>query len=205
MIKFDLLRKSKKFDVVTMGLVVGDLIGKPVDEMPGRGKLVMIDDAQLHTGGNVCNTGIALARLGIDTGAVAMIGEGGRDGLGDFIVNALANNGVDTDGVIHREGIHSSATMVMVSSDGERSFIHYPGGHGALSFWDITDDIYKYITQGRILQVGYFGILPKLQSNMGRFLGEVKRRDPSMIISLETAGDTRPMETERVRKQLLPR
>ena len=50
-------------DVVCLGSLVADVVAKPVKQWPEEGKLVLVDQMELHTGG-VPSTGIDLARLG---------------------------------------------------------------------------------------------------------------------------------------------
>jgi sugar/nucleoside kinase (ribokinase family) len=76
----------------------------------------------LHTGSCTVNTGIALARLGCK---VAVTGKVGQDGFGDFLIETLSGYGVGTRGVVRDPLANTSATMVMVDPDGERSFVHY--------------------------------------------------------------------------------
>ena len=47
------------------GLIVADLIAEPMDlrRPPAPGGLVPLNSLRLVTGGNVCNTGIAMAKL----------------------------------------------------------------------------------------------------------------------------------------------
>ena len=51
-------------DVICVGLLL--LMQWPVLllEIPDKGKLSLVDDLQLHTGGCAANTGAALAKLG---------------------------------------------------------------------------------------------------------------------------------------------
>src|SRR5436190_5295315 len=115
-------------EVVCLGILVADVVGKPVDNWPERGKLNLVDRMELHTGGCATNTGIALAKIGIDT---AVIGKVGDDGFGDFMVSQLQKYGIQAEGVVRDKETATSATMVMVHSDGERSFIHYIGANAA--------------------------------------------------------------------------
>lgn len=39
------------FDVVCIGILVADVISKPVEKIPDKGKLGLIDRIELHTGG----------------------------------------------------------------------------------------------------------------------------------------------------------
>ena len=52
---------------------------------------------ELHSGGCAANTGIALARLGVDT---SVVGKVGRDGFGDFLVEELARHGIDAAAIV---------------------------------------------------------------------------------------------------------
>jgi len=60
---------SKK--VLCMGIIVGDFLAKPVEKMPEKGKLNLIERTELHIGGCAANTGIDLKKLGCD---VAIVG-----------------------------------------------------------------------------------------------------------------------------------
>ncbi len=141
-------------DVVCLGILVADVVGKPVETLPERGKLTLVDRMELHTGGNAANSGIGLAKIGID---VAVIGKVGDDGFGDFMVNRLERNGIDTHGVVRDKEVATSATMVMVHKDGERSFIHYLGANAALVESDID---YSIIEGAKVLDVTGTFLLP---------------------------------------------
>ena len=141
-------------DVVCLGILVADVVGKPVDKWPGRGELELVDRLELHSGGCAANTGIALAKIGVD---VAVIGKVGRDGFGDFMISALKAHGIDPSGVVRSETSNTSATMVMVHSDGERSFIHYFGANRDLREEDVDMDL---IARSRILHVAGSFLMP---------------------------------------------
>jgi sugar/nucleoside kinase (ribokinase family) len=127
-------------DVTCLGILVADLVGKPVEEYPERGKLVLVDQLELHSGGCAASTGVALAKIGIKAG---MIGKVGSDGLGDFMVGVLEKHGIDSRGVVRDPKAGTSGTMVMVHADGERSFIHYLGANATLTEDDVDFDLLK--------------------------------------------------------------
>jgi sugar/nucleoside kinase (ribokinase family) len=145
-------------DVTCLGILVADVVGKPVEQLPDRGKLSLVDRMELHGGGCANNTGIGLAKIGIKT---AVIGKVGNDGFGDFMVNSLRASGVDASGVVRDSSTATSATMVMVHGDGERSFIHYIGTNACLSEDDINWDIVKnskiFHIAGSFLMPGFDG------------------------------------------------
>ena len=121
-------------DVLCLGIFVADVVAKPIEEMPGKGKLELVDAMELHTGGCASNAGYALNKLGIATG---LMGKVGTDGFGDFIVNYMKNAGLDIRGIKRTSSVNTSATMVMVSADGERTFFHYLGANAELCYDDV--------------------------------------------------------------------
>ena len=78
--------------VVCLGILVADVVGKPIESFPPRGTLATVERMELHAGGCAANTGISLARLGVPT---AVLGKIGADGFGDFLSHTLQKNGVE--------------------------------------------------------------------------------------------------------------
>lgn len=171
-------------DVVCLGILVADVLGKPVDEYPGRGKLVLCDQMELHTGGCATNTGISLAKIGIDTG---IMGKVGQDGFGDFVIKTVESHGMDARGVARDPENNTSGTMVMIHGDGERSFIHYLGANATL----VEDDInYEYVEGAKVLHVAGTFLMPAFD---GQPTANVLKKALEMGIttSLDTAWDSR--------------
>ena len=109
-----------KGDVACLGIVVADLITKPVETLPEKGKLSLVKKIQLHTGGCATNTGFALVKLGLK---IAILGKVGKDGLGNFIFQQAKSIGINTTGLIQDAQDETSATIVTVSPEGERIFL----------------------------------------------------------------------------------
>ena len=87
-------------DVLSLGIFVVDVLGRPIDRFPDKGKLALFDELEIHSGGCANNTAIALARLGISVGAMGKIG---NDAFGNLILQTLTENGVDTTGMVTAE------------------------------------------------------------------------------------------------------
>lgn len=167
------------FEVTCLGILVADVVGKPIDTYPERGRLNLVERMELHSGGCAANTGVSLAKIGIRT---AVIGKVGNDGFGDFLVQVLQKHGIDTCGVKRDEREATSATMVMVHSDGERSFLHYIGANAALRLEDVDMDI---VRQSRVLHVAGALVMPGID---GEPTAELLRRAKEMgvITSFDT-------------------
>lgn len=121
--------------VVCLGILVADVVGKPIEAFPPRGTLASVERMELHAGGCAVNTGITLRRLGIST---AVLGKVGTDGFGDFLRHTLETNSVETQGIILDASASTSATMVAVHSDGERTFLHHTGANAAYCADDVS-------------------------------------------------------------------
>ena len=166
-------------EVVCAGILVADLIARPVDQYPRRGELVIAEELHPSIGGCAANTGIGLQKLGVST---SVIGKIGCDAFGDFVQSTLHSYGVNRKGVRRDAGATTSATMVIVGSDGERSFIHHPGANARFE----ADDIDWNLLEGaKLLHIaGHF-----LMANFdGQPCAEVLRRAKAM--GLQTALDT---------------
>ena len=169
-------------EVVCLGILVADILARPVDRYPERGRLVLVDRMELHTGGCAGNTAVGLSRTGIPAG---VIGKVGNDGFGDFYMSVMAREGVDATGIVRDASVNTSSTMVLIHGDGERSFIHYIGANGALRAEDVSLDRLAGV---KVLHVAGALLMPGLDGEpSARILASAKRR--GMITCLDTAWD----------------
>src|SRR5438132_6527528 len=111
---------------VVLGNFVVDIIGKPIDRLPERGRLLLIDTLETHVGGNGPNTAGALGKLGA---RVAVAGRVGEDLYGRFLLERLEGWGVETWPVVRDPEAATGVTLVAVDRSGERSFIHHFGAN----------------------------------------------------------------------------
>lgn len=141
-------------NITNIGMLTADMILSPVVSLPQKGKLVPIDHAELTNGGCALNTTIALSKLGIKS---TIIGKIGDDGCGHFLLDRLKALGLDTKGVRIDPTIHTSATAVMVSEDGERTFLHSYGANGTFTETDVDYALFK---KTDIVNIGGVMLLP---------------------------------------------
>lgn len=169
-------------DVVSIGLLVADIIAGPITAYPETGKLALVENMELHTGGCAVNTGIALAKLSV---ATSVIGKVGQDAFGHFIMDRLRSHGVATDGIKQVPRAKTSATMVMVNQAKERSFIHYAGANTELQPYDLD---FAFIQSHKLLHMGGALLMPKLDGEPAAAL--LKRaRAAGMKTSVDTVWD----------------
>jgi sugar/nucleoside kinase (ribokinase family) len=168
--------------IVCLGIMVADVVGRPLRALPGSGRLVLVDEMSLHTGGCAVNTATGLAWLGLP---VHVIGKVGRDPFGDFLLRELDARGVGTRGVSRDPQVGTSATMVMVDPDGERRFVHYIGANARLTLDDVELDM---VERASILHVAGSLVLPGID---GQPTAELLRQAQAagVITFLDTVWD----------------
>ena len=105
-------------DASIFGVIVADMIAEPMDlrHPPMPGALVALNSLQLTTGGNVCNTGIAMAKFGMNVAATGIIG---RDTIGAALLSQMRESGLDVSAVSTTSSKQTSATVVAVEPGGE--------------------------------------------------------------------------------------
>lgn len=142
--------------IICVGIMVADLIGRPLHAFPEAGRLVLVDEMHLHTGGCAVNAASVLAQLDLP---VEVVGKVGQDPLGDFLISKLRERGVDMHGVARTAESGTSATMVMVDPDGERRFVHCLGANRLLTRQDIH---MQQLTSAAIVHIAGSLVLPGL-------------------------------------------
>lgn len=168
--------------IACVGIVVADLVGRPIDQLPTRGRLGLVDQMSLHVGGCAANTAVDLVRLGAPA---SVLGKVGADGLGDYVQRHLEVEGVDVRGLKRDISAMTSATMVLVSSDGERTFLHHLGASARYSRDEVDWGI---VTEAAVLHVAGALVLPGLDGEpMARLLA--RAHDAGLRTSLDTVWD----------------
>jgi sugar/nucleoside kinase (ribokinase family) len=144
--------------------------------------LQIVNSVSLTTGGNVCNVGLAMAKLGMKVAAAGMVG---RDVLGKAVLERLQNGGMDTSAVIATEKSQTSATVVAVESGGERCFFHSPGATPLLDAQAFRQCMGMF-KRSKVVQIGYFGLLPTITPDLPKLLDELRAAAPKAQIALDT-------------------
>ena len=125
---------------------------------------------------------IDLKKLGEE---VKVVGKVGRDGLGEFMINSLRAHGIDAGGISEDDEHHTSATMVIVDGQGERTFLHYPGANRGLREKDIED---SFLSGSQIVHIAGSFLMPGFD---GEETARVLERAKNLgaLTSLDTAWD----------------
>lgn len=168
-------------DVVCVGILVADVIARPVGRLPEPGTLGFVDAIELRGGGCALNTSSALARLGL---RAAALGKVGADTFGEFVLSLLDERGVDAEGVLRDGELPTSASVALVDPAGERTFLHVRGANAALR----VDELGARAFSGRALHVAGALVLDALDGEpTARLLAEAK--SSGIITSVDTVFD----------------
>jgi sugar/nucleoside kinase (ribokinase family) len=182
-------------DILCLGQFTADVVVRGVEKLPEKGKSIFVDKIELHNGGCACNTAIDLARLGVSTGVTGKVG---KDTFGDFLIRLLIKHKIDIRGLKQDSESNTSSTVVLISQDGERSFLHYSGTNAKLTIEDIN---FELIKETKLLHVAAVYLLPALD---GIPIAQILKRakDIGVITSLDTAWNAKGKWLEKIEPSL---
>ncbi len=125
--------------VACVGILVADVIVRPVNEYPEKGLLAQVDSITVHSGGNAMTAAVNLRKLG---GESTLVGKVGDDMFGTFLIRRLNEEGVKTDGIFVDSEVQTSASVLMLDEKtGERTILHCTGANASLTVGDIDFDV----------------------------------------------------------------
>lgn len=137
--------------------------GKKVGEILMPGKLLNVGNADIHTGGAVANTGLAMKLLGAD---VSLMGKIGEDAFGT-IVREIAKKYDAADGLLVTEGEMTSYSVILAVPGNDRIFLHNPGANDTFCAADIPEEALK---EAALFHFGYPPLMRKMYENNGEEL-----------------------------------
>lgn len=171
------------FDVACVGIIVADNVLRTVRKVPDQGKLELVDELQLFSGGCAVNAGIDLAKIGMN---VAVIGKVGQDGYGSFLLDEMRKAGVNVDSVVSDGKTTTSSSAVLISENGERSFFHCLGANAEFTEQDVD---YSVIENSKIVFVAGTMLMPKFDGEPCAKMLK-KAQQCGKITVLDTAWDS---------------
>lgn len=152
-----------------------------LDEILLPGKLIHMNPADVHTGGSVANTGLALKILGND---VCLMGKVGDDEFGNMVKDILAGYGAG--GLITDENSSTSYSVVLAAPGLDRIFLHNPGANDSFDSGDIPVET---LNDAVLFHFGYPPLMRKMYENGGEELRKiiVRVKEKGLATSLDFA------------------
>ncbi|AIS17270.1 ribokinase [Pseudomonas rhizosphaerae] len=120
-------------NVLVIGSLNMDLVAQ-AERLPRAGETLLGQSFATVPGGKGANQAVAAARLG---GQVAMIGCVGADAYGHALRQALADEGIDCQGVRVAEDVATGIAMIVVDANSQNAIVIVAGGNGQLECADI--------------------------------------------------------------------
>ena len=133
-------------DVFVVGSINQDFV-LSVERRPEPGETVTEAQLSKGNGGKGANQAAAAALLGA---GVTFLGRVGDDGLGEPLVEALAEKGVDTGLIEASPGWSTGTAFITLTPDGENAITVAPGANRSLTADDV-DDASDAIGNARVL------------------------------------------------------
>ena len=124
--------------IVVIGSSNTDMVVK-TRTLPQPGETVLGGTFFMNPGGKGANQAVAAARL---KGNVTIVTKLGNDLFGEQARLLLAKEGIETKYIIKDKKNPSGVALIIVDEHGENSIVVAPGSNGALSAYDIDDEVY---------------------------------------------------------------
>lgn len=149
--------------------VFPDKKAEKLSEVLSPGKLIQMGEADVHTGGAVANTGLAMKILGAD---VSLMGKVGKDAFGDIVCNVLKQYDAD-GGMIVTEKEATSYSVILAVPGIDRIFLHNPGANHTFRASDIPQSA---LEEAALFHFGYPPLMKSMYANDGEELVKVMKR-----------------------------
>ena len=130
------------------------------------GQLLQMGNADVHIGGAVANTGLALKILGAD---VTLMGKIGQDAFGELVYSQTKEYDAH-QGMIVSENVNTSYSVVLAPKGIDRIFLHHSGANDEFYKKDI--DI-SQIQDATLFHFGYPPLMKSMYENDGNELVEM--------------------------------
>lgn len=146
------------------------------------GSLTEVGTADIHIGGSVSNTGLAMKFFGTD---VTLMGKIGTDEFGKLVQNGLREWNAQ-EGLLISETESTSYSIVLAPEGTDRIFLHHPGANAGFKAEDLNFDV---IREADLFHFGYPTLMRNLYKNGGSGLVNLLRmvKETGIAVSLDMA------------------
>lgn len=117
-----------------------------VPRLLGPEEKISAERMEVHPGGVTANNLTQVARLGVSTGWLGLIGD---DESGRLIQKAFTDDGMDVSGVEVVKGERSTMTWIPVDARGERCIYMFPNANGKLSVHQVDTRFAAHIRSAK--------------------------------------------------------
>lgn len=184
--------------------VFPDITVKKASDLLAPGKLINMEAADVHTGGSVSNTGLAMKILGAD---VSLAGKVGDDAFGGMIKATLEKYDA-SEGLIVGEGESTSYSVILAIPGIDRIFLHHNGANNTFRAEDIQEEL---LEDKALFHFGYPPLMKNMYKNNGeellKLFQKVKKSGTATSLDLaavDPASDAGKADWESILKKMIP-
>ena len=175
-----------------------------VEQILSPGKLIQVGNADVHTGGAVANTGLAMKLLGND---VALMGKIGTDAFGSLVQNVLDEYGAG-EGMICDEAASTSYSVVLAMPGIDRIFLHHSGANDTFVAEDMD---FQRIGEAALFHFGYPTLMRLMYESDGARLVQLMQRVQAAgaatsldLAAVDPKSDAGKADWDEILKRTLP-
>jgi 5-dehydro-2-deoxygluconokinase len=164
---------TKQFDLITMGRSSIDLysndIGAPFEQISSFAAFV---------GGCPTNISVGARRLGLRTGLLTAVG---ADAVGDFILNFLEREGVETAFIPRKPGHRSSAVLLGIQPPDRFPLVFYRDNCADIEL-TIDDVLATPIAESKVLLISGTGLSKEPSRTATLYAAELARQAGTTVV-----------------------
>lgn len=175
-----------RMKVAAVGVHVHDTHVLGIESIPDGSEGQLVEGIRFSPAGTAGGTAVVLARLGA---AVTSYGALGTDPVADSLLTMLDREGVDTSGLVRKEGQQTSASVIPVRPNGDRPAWHCIGANGAFTLDDLDRERLAEITHLHLGGPEFLG-----GDAAGELLAHARAQEATTSVDVLAPGDPGMLE-----------
>ena len=175
-------KETRKYDVLCVGLALGNIVVHPFPEKFEDGDTMQVDDITVMCGGDAFNQATVLSALGYKTALISKVAD---DVTGNMVLEQMRRRGVDISLVAIDKKIGTSSCIVMVYPGGQRRFCTFKG---CLRTFGVEDINFDAIGQAKVVSIGGLYSMPSFDREASIELFKRARKENTITV-LDTKYD----------------
>jgi sugar/nucleoside kinase (ribokinase family) len=175
-----------------------------MEEILQPGRLIHMKGVDVHTGGAVANTGLAMKLLGNN---VSLMGKIGNDHFGKMVLEILGDYDARQDMILSDDS-STSYTVALAVPGIDRVFLHDPGANDTFCREDLN---WEKVRQADLFHFGYPSLMKKMYQDDGEELLAILQQVKSYgvcvsldLAAVDAASEAGQADWEKILTRLLP-
>jgi sugar/nucleoside kinase (ribokinase family) len=172
-------------DVLCVGQLAADILVRPVNRVDFGVDTKRVDGIDIKNGGDCLNVALGLRTLGASVGFAGLVGE---DQFGEYLRGVVTAAGIDARGLRRTREARTCSCLVLINSNGDRTFFYYGGANDLFSLADLD---MAQLDSASIVHVGGTYLLPRFDGEgAARLFAEARKRGKltCMDVTWDTTG-----------------